>query len=361
MQKIKELLKNLSVVVIALLVCFLLAEGATRIFWAAPGYRYPQTLHNPDSLLGWVMIPNQDSYTYDVPVHINSHGLRDDEFTVAKPDGVIRILNIGDSVTYGVAVPGDETYPNQLEKMLNTEFPADSFEVINAGVQRYYTYQELDYLRRDGVAFHPDIVIVGFYQNDFGVRPKVWKREYENSREQFMTALWHKIPFVMNIVKNSALLSLLRDRYFKLKHSMEAKGSPGSIDRIMMGISDEGTERLWSATAEYIQGFKALSDQYGFKLLIAAFPAANQVISDMPDSSYPARLISMCEESGIPVVDLLPVFKANYTGDIRSLFFRYDAHPNAHAHRIAAEAILQALRQFQLLPVKGDGQGVANR
>ena len=345
--KTKDVAKNLSLIIISLLITVLLIEVMVRIFWAAPKFKYPQTLHQYHETLGWEMIPNQKANTYGVPVSINSHGLRDDEFSEKKPDDTKRILVLGDSVTFGVNVEGAKTYPNQLEKLMNEQAPKKKYEVINAGVQRYFTYQEIDYLRLKGVAFKPDIVILGFYVNDLGLRPKVWKREYEKKREKIMNKLWEKVPFLMGIVKNSAVISLARDKYLGLRRRMKKKPIPEQ--KALAGVNDEKMEKLWNATKDYISELNLLRQKYNFKILIAAFPGVNQVVYDFPDATYPGRLEAVAREMDLCYIDILPIFQKHYTGDIRSLYFRYDGHPNAYAHGLAAKAIYDQLSACNLL------------
>ena len=347
--KIKDLAKNLMLIMVSLLVTVLIAEVLVRIFWAAPKFRYPQTLHRHHEILGWEMVPNQKSYTWGIPVSINSHGLRDDEFSKKKPDGTDRILVLGDSVTFGVAVEGEETYSNQLEKLLNERHPKKTYEVINSGVQRYFTYQQVDYLRLRGVEFEPDTVVLGFYVNDLGIRPEKWEREYENEREKFMNKLSSSVPFLMTIVKNSAFISLARDRFLRLQHANRKKPNPRQ--KLLTGVHDEKMEKLWAATREYLSELKSLAEQHKFKILIAAFPGVNQVVLDFPDSNYPAKLEAIAKEMDLCFVDILEVFKKHYTGDLRSLHFRYDGHPNARAHRLAAEAIYEKALDCHVIPV----------
>ncbi|MFO0985278.1 MAG: GDSL-type esterase/lipase family protein, partial [Planctomycetota bacterium] len=47
--------------------------------------------------------------------------------------GQVRILCIGDSHTFGVYLPREQSYPCQLERMLNHDAQASRFAVINAG------------------------------------------------------------------------------------------------------------------------------------------------------------------------------------------------------------------------------------
>lgn len=341
MVKIPNLFKNLALLFVAIFIVIILCEIGTRIFWASPKFKYPQTLHDTHEVLGWVMKPNQKAYTWHIPVSINSLGLRDTEIPVKKPVNKIRLLNIGDSVTFGVLVGNDETYANQLEGMLNQADSTHSYDVINAGVQRYFLYQEVDYLRLNGLELEPDIVVAGLYINDLGFRPATWEREYEKGREKIATVLWNHIPFIMNNIKNSAFVGLLRNRYFKLKHATRGKNSISY--KILNGIKDAQMKKLWNAAEGYIDELKTICESRNIKLLLVFFPGANQVVSDYPAASYPLEFVKMAEKKGIDFIDLLPVFKQHYNGDIRSLYFRYNGHPNAYGHHLAAEAIFNKL------------------
>ncbi len=348
---VKKTLINLSLVGASLLIAALIAEVLVRVFWAAPGFKYPQTHHIKDPVLGWVMEPNQQAYTYDIPVTINSHGLRDDEFTIAKPDNTVRILVLGDSVTFGVLVGNDETYSNVLESMLNNA-AADStrYEVINSGVQRYYTFQQLDYLRDYGVNFDPDLVILGYYINDLGFKPETWTRDYEKTREKYASYLWTKVPWLMYVYKNSALINLVRERVIRMIASSKPRKT--AQEQLLEGVVDDSVVAKIEAARKDLAEMKKIGDEHGFQVLVVAFPGVNQVIMDFPNAKYPGFVREIAEELGMPFVDLLPVFKEHYDGDIRSLYFRYNGHPNKTGHRLAAEAIYQALLEKKLLQPK---------
>ena len=62
---------------------------------------------------------------------ISTQGLRDREFAVPKPPGLLRILVLGDSVAFGHGVAASEAFPRVLEDLLNS---ADRpVEVVNGG------------------------------------------------------------------------------------------------------------------------------------------------------------------------------------------------------------------------------------
>ncbi|MBM4266394.1 MAG: hypothetical protein FJ144_07275 [Deltaproteobacteria bacterium] len=64
-------------------------------------------------------------------VRINNHGFRGGDFAVAKPPGVIRVVTLGASSTFGYSNRDDETYPHRLEQILNERGGGRRFEVIN--------------------------------------------------------------------------------------------------------------------------------------------------------------------------------------------------------------------------------------
>lgn len=142
----------------AVLLC---AELTLRLF----GYgNYERYL--PDKELLWVLEPGQHTITHfgHRPVSVNSHGMRAPEFAVPKPAGRIRIICFGDSYTYGYGVGQEETYPAQLGRLLEARFPG-RYEVLNAGVNGYGTFQELYALKR-ALRYQPDVVIVSSTYND---------------------------------------------------------------------------------------------------------------------------------------------------------------------------------------------------
>jgi GDSL-like Lipase/Acylhydrolase family len=121
-----------------------------------------------DPRRGQRLAPGYDGWFAGVPVHINSLGFRDSrEYTLEKPPGTIRILVIGDSVTFGHGATFETTYPYLLEQRLEAWRPEVRWEVWNLGVPGYNTRQELTYLQEIGPTFQPDLVIIGFYPNDY--------------------------------------------------------------------------------------------------------------------------------------------------------------------------------------------------
>jgi lysophospholipase L1-like esterase len=96
----------------------------------------------------------------------NSLGLRNREIG-PKPPGVRRILVLGDSLVFSGETTSGELYTQVVERRLNERAGnAGAFEVINAGVPGYTTFQERAFLDLHGLGMAPDVVVLGFVLND---------------------------------------------------------------------------------------------------------------------------------------------------------------------------------------------------
>ena len=126
-----------------------------------------------DPVRGQRLAANYDGWFAGVPARTNALGFRDTrEYALEKRPGTFRILVLGDSVTFGHGALYETSYPYLLEQRLREWRPDVNWEVWNLGVPGYNTAQELAYLREVGERYVPDLVIVGFFPNDFtGVEP----------------------------------------------------------------------------------------------------------------------------------------------------------------------------------------------
>ncbi len=98
------------------------------------------------------------------PVRIDARGFRNG---AASAPGARRetILTIGDSFTFGWDVADDETYPAQLQVILDARVPG-RFAVINGGMPGCTSFQAARLLRRWMPLFHPAVVVALLGRND---------------------------------------------------------------------------------------------------------------------------------------------------------------------------------------------------
>ena len=88
---------------------------------------------------------------------------------LAKTPGIIRVLCLGGSTTYGWGVPSaTDAYPAQLERILNSGPPGGGrgYEVINAGLPFGTSAELLTHYHFKFHYYQPDIVIIHTGGND---------------------------------------------------------------------------------------------------------------------------------------------------------------------------------------------------
>ncbi|MDA1096308.1 MAG: SGNH/GDSL hydrolase family protein [Chloroflexi bacterium] len=116
---------------------------------------------------GHAFIPGKEAiacapYQFVQKIKVNSHGMRDREYSLKKRAGVRRIAAIGDSFTAGLEVKADEVFTEVMERDLGS-----GWEVLNFGVSGYSTLHEYLYLRDSILDFDPDVILLVFYvRND---------------------------------------------------------------------------------------------------------------------------------------------------------------------------------------------------
>src|SRR5690349_11815623 len=71
--------------------------------------RLPRVLFRADPMTKAVLVPNTQALAvtsdFSVVYTINRHGLRDRDYADTPPPGVVRVLALGDSQTFGEGVP----------------------------------------------------------------------------------------------------------------------------------------------------------------------------------------------------------------------------------------------------------------
>jgi lysophospholipase L1-like esterase len=325
---------NLLVLVATLALMFSVAEVASALFLPPPiVWRYPQESYVRDPRLLHRLKPGQHAFTHSVPAFTNSHGLRNEEFSVTPAAGTVRVLCLGDSLTFGKGVALAETYPKQLEAILNAA-GAGRYEVINAGVSAYDTWQEVAYLGDVGWRFQPHVVVVGFYANDIVPRPLA-PTPPATEADDVMTSNADRAVYWL---KRSRVLLFLRERVTQLRNRIRPSPEVRHTTALLRGTTDELVEAGWREIDAAFEELARLAALHRFATLVVFFPLADQVSAPYPNASYPSRARALAARHGIPTIDLLPAFRRAFSG-LGSLFLEWDGHPNARAYAIAAREI----------------------
>jgi hypothetical protein len=89
----------------------------------------------------------------------NAAGWHDVDHARAKPPGVVRALVLGDSFVEGTMIPTDALYHRRLERLLAARTPGP-VELVAMGWSGWGQAHELEALKREGLLYAPDLVIV---------------------------------------------------------------------------------------------------------------------------------------------------------------------------------------------------------
>lgn len=329
----------------------------------------PQTLQRSEGLFVsdektvFAMVPNfkgrQIGIGTDVSVETNSNGLRDREFSYKKPSRAYRILALGDSWTFGNGVEEWEAYPKVLERLLNQRYPESEWEVINTGVSQYGTFNELAFLKKEGVKYNPDLIILGFFPEnniDNNVRPySIMVNEEgdlisKNNKQGFL----YRIKRFIRL--HSHLYRFAGDRYHLFLHHIGMERSEWYRPRLFETIYSDSTRRAWKNTENLILQISEIARSNDSKLLILNIPRLHLIYPPYWNKFvkiYQQNGISLCPEMpgkylkafvkryGIPILDFLPLFKKHASP--KSLYLIPNGHWSAEGHKVAAQYILEKI------------------
>jgi lysophospholipase L1-like esterase len=331
--------KKLLFGLVTLAVCLLTCEGVLRLAGYPQGLvrsfgrlwnRDAESLAQRPGLFrpnfeGRVGYPPELAYG----VSFNDLGLRGPPADLAKPPGTLRILALGDSVTFGYHVEDDETYPVHLEQRLRAAGLA--VEVLNGGCGHFTITDELPYLRDRLLDLDPDLVVLQFCAND--VSPHDLDRS-PTLYEEILVEAAAGPPF-SQLLRSTALGEAQLRLAIALKRWRQGP-------RTDLGqAADDVPERCWTRYGEELERLSALLREREVPLLLVGFPDLGTVEAAGP-SGYDTHLSALAAELEVPYASLLTRFRA--AKDPRSLYlYPLDGHPSDAGHALLAEVVHEQL------------------
>lgn len=274
-----------------------------------------------DPYVFWRLAPNKKS-------GINSLGFRDSEqVSIVKDENTFRILCIGDSITFGYPITlnrPEDAYPKILERPLNISSGTRKFEVINAGVPGYTSYQGLQYLRHHLLRYKPDLVIAQFGIND------AEKACYFEDKDQKIQSDW--LIEMQNILIKSRLYRLFSKVIFCIKcrtvnFNYKKYSNSGDIRRVSPEDYAYNLEKMVKT-----------GKKNNFKVLFIP-PARREDGEIILDEEYIPPQYAM--------INTYKVFKERESE--AELFFNDNVHLTPEGHKIIAEQIYKYLIRQDLI------------
>lgn len=277
----------------------------------------------------------QDVGRAQVPIRTNSLGLRSAEVVQPKPDGIFRILALGDSVTFGWGLRSEDAYPSQLASLLATLRPSQRFEVVNAGVSGYGTWQQALWLAEAGLALQPDVVVVQAHLND--ASDNLWGTVGRQGSGQDGLARYSKLAQLLRrVVGSTAPRSTV----------------PCATDWKV------GTDQVcWQRTEQLLSDLRSEAQAAGATTMLLPSPMRWQVEPGVRDvrawvdaARYQDALREYAERNGWIYVDPLPAFQNSQARNAGQPLFLDVGHPNEAGQRLIAQELYNALSEAGVLP-----------
>jgi hypothetical protein len=363
--------RRLGLAVIGLLFPLVLLECGLRAFgpflpgnyetalWVRPHPVF-ERFHLPESSV-WIRAPE-----FTVHLRFNREGLRGQEIG-PKRDDISRVLVIGDSFIEAAQVSEEATLVRQLDVLLASG--DQRVEVLNGGVGNWGPVEQHLYLREALPRLRPDLVVQAFYLgndvNNAGQNRKLLEPDRDR-RERARPV--KPADFLANLLREHSRLARVFEsgvldklRYQQVTTFPQADKRHLNIFRV-----DEPAEltRNWRTTEEVLGLTRQALEQAGVRFVLMVVPSKWQVdqqawlvaldenglANDQTwDLERPnQRLAELARRQGIPMVDLLPAFRAEAASGTQ-LYYTINAHWNEAGNLTAARTLQEYLQQSPML------------
>jgi lysophospholipase L1-like esterase len=241
-------------------------------------------------------------------VRINEWGHHDTDLPKDKPEGQLRGIALGDSVTMGYGLTYAETFAAQLEaKLAQTDRSHSSHELINTGVHGYATFQELRVLERS-LEFSPDYVVLGFCLNDV-TEPFVVDSNLGGTGLDYHGVSQSPSRLMGWLANETGIGRLMQ----KLAERGRTKDEETRLELYNVRAMIEGSrteprfQEAWSITLAHLEQLYAVAAEHDLPVLVLVFPFTFQ----LADESLRAPQEILAEHAkahGVDLIDMAPPF-----------------------------------------------------
>jgi len=279
----------------------------------------------------------------------NRLGFSDEEF-MPKQSWQTLIQTYGDSYTEGDGAPGDSSYPALLWSIFNdTSIILQNYGVC--GSDPGFSYRQI---LRSGLAFSPDVVVVGYnagdYQTDFFTRGGLSR--FHDDRWSSRAAPWWEFGYAYSHVFRGLCQLVL---------NVPPTG--------LLTTASERERRLSLMPSEWQEVFDSianLSRNNGFGLLLVRHPVKFELEQRSYGQDFSAfeRWLAL-HHPEVAHIDLMPYYldsSGSESDAFDRLYWPIDGHHNSEGYLLMARAVHSAvISSFPDLfheneASKGDGQ-----
>jgi lysophospholipase L1-like esterase len=255
-----------------------------------------------------------------VQPHTNGLGYRSHD--IRPKTAAYRIAVVGDSITWGQGVQDGERFSDRLEASLGQGY--DVYNFGKAGNDMWNHIEALDTV----VGVSPDFVLLQLAVNDFEtlgmVRPP-------RARPLLPWPTIHE-----RLLASSLLYGILDNQWDSIQ---VGSGMTESYSHYMARYLGDSSSPAHQNAFRMLRDFIHRTRAAGIPTGIVFFPSPEPLDDRYPFTYLHQSTSDLCIEEQIHCVDLRPPFAASFPDPSVMWVNRFDHHPSARAHTIAAAAI----------------------
>lgn len=292
MTRLKKIVSNLILLFSTIVVLCLALEFILRAVYKDEIVLYPR--YHTDFVYGDFRLrgvrPNSEFLHTSIDGSwrfiTNKQGFRNyKNVDYAKPEGVVRIICLGDSHTQGYEVRQDFTYSSIIKKYL--ERRGYNAETMNTGVSGFSTAEELIFLENEGIKYSPDFVVLGFYANDFedNIKAGLFKLEQDGGlvidKKEYIPGvriqnIIHELPFVKYLSEHSYLYSMFFNSIWVYFKTRLARESHEKVTEYALPTQTEFSDYETALTSMLIKRMYDFCRTNNVKLIIVDIPQVSK-------------------------------------------------------------------------------------
>ena len=229
-------------------------------------------------IANWNLQWKSDFYVFDVrqadpAFGVNADGLRDRTHREHAAADTLRVVCLGDSVTYGYGVAAEESYPRLLEEELNKNAKV---EVFNVALPGWSTRQQRIAYERIVRRYRPDYVILGVCLNDI---PEM-HNNLASPPPRFIGTLYR----YSNLVR-----CLLPGQQHEIRQVVELFTHPDA----------PRVQAAWELVLKEIHSLAEMVEADGAQFGLLLFPFRRQVLPGPPPATPQEKFRRYCETEKI--------------------------------------------------------------
>jgi hypothetical protein len=266
------------------------------------------------------------SAEFAIECNTNGDGVRDMQHPVEAPDGVYRIVVLGDSFVEGVGAEREGSWTAQLEGLLRAQ--NHPVEIFNAGVSGSDPCFGYQLLADRFLVYRPDLVVFSLNSSDID-DTLTW-----GGMERFQangTTRALPLPRLEPLYRRSHLFRLIAHRVMLRDSNLR------SLKRVF--------HERYEAQLKLVEALVAARDLgrvHGFEVLVFLHPVPHEIFSDRVIFYEPFTLA--LQQEGLETFDLFGPLREKLGGRRQDSFsWLIDGHYNECGYSAMAEVAADAL------------------